>query len=183
MSADTKVTDHPAKLPKDDSDHLDSYVDYIVRQGEAWRTDPPEAPPGFVRIPCDATPRHWPMYTVADSDFYDASCPSCEYEALTAIHAPYAHSRHGVWRRWKVTQWMLGRAYTLGLISGWGITWDGHCDGCATGPHFRGRRPYILGAQRDTWWCLIRGWHVRHEDGFGFCTRCFPAPPDADPAT
>lgn len=168
------MSDHPAKLAHADDEDLDAYVDYLQRQAEAWCQNPPEAPEGFVRIPCDADPPHWPTYTVADSDFYmPPNCLHCQYQALMERHAPCEHSRHWPWRRWAVTRWLLRRAYSIGLTAGHGYVWNGHCDGCVTGIRVRGKRNYILGVSRETWACLRAG-HKRRKDEYGLCTRCFP---------
>lgn len=169
----TAVADHPAKLVQGEDE---DYVEYLGRQGDAWCDNPPPAPPGFVLVECGATPRHWPEYQIADSDFYDAPCSHCQYQALQKSHDPCRHSHHWPWRRWRITSEVHGWLYSLGVVVGGGWTFDGYCRGCLNGVRFRGKRSYILGKRREWWACLRRG-HVRGEHvGFGLCGKCMPCP-------
>lgn len=87
------------------------------------------------------------------------------------------HARHGAWRRWRFTRWLLGWAYQLGVISGWGTTSTSACTGCVSRICWRGQRYYVLGLPRDTWRCLLVGHHRPGEPvGFGMCGKCLPCP-------
>ncbi len=82
------------------------------------------------------------------------------------------------WRRWKITLWAAHRAYALGVIAGSGQR------GTGTGwelmfVHFRGRRPYVLGIERERWgyplhW--LRHGHWPEPVVFGLCGKCSPWP-------
>lgn len=165
---------HPDKLVQGDDE---GYVDYLTRQGDAWSNHPPAAPEGFELIPCEATPRHWPTYTVADDDFYPACCLHCAYDVLARSHDGCEHAHHRVWRRWKITGRVAGWLYTTGLTAAGG-SWrmGGGCPGCYTMPKWnRNRRPYILGVSRETWHCLLRRRHRPTITPYGgFCTKCLP---------
>lgn len=178
---------HPAKLARlscgdDDCDDecgiCEDYVDYLGRQGDAWSQSPPPAPPGFELIECTATPRHWPLYTVVDDDFYAGpDCLYCTASAYSDRISRLEHDAHRAWQRWRITGKLGGWLYTTGITST-GASWrmGGHCPGCYTLPKFnRNRRPYILGVSRETWHCLLRRHHRPSVDRpFGLCTKCFP---------
>jgi len=173
---ESDVSDHPAKLVQGDDE---DYVDYLGRQADAWRQNPPPAPEGFVLVECAAQPRHWPEYTVADSDFYDAFCSRCAYDSLYDAHVGCEHSHHRAWRRWRITGKIAGWLYTSGLTSSGG-SWrmGGGCPGCWTMPKWnRRKRPYILWVRREAWRCLLKGHHWPGEPIiFGFCGKCLPCP-------
>lgn len=166
--------DHSAKLPqRDDED----YVDYLNRQGDAWCTTPPPAPPGFRLVECDATPRHWPQYEPIDNDFYAAGCMHCAYRGIADAHRGCAHSHHGTWRRWHIVGKLGSWLYTSGLTSSGGSWQMGNgCPGCHTLPKFDRRpRNYILFVSRETWHCLLTRRHRPTVDpSFGLCTKCLP---------
>lgn len=168
------TTQHPL-APEQGED--EDYVDYIGRLADFYTNTPPPAPVGFELVECTAQPRHWPAYTVADDTFYPATCPSCTIGDLIAEHAECEHSHHGAWRRWKATHWVVGRLYTLGIISCSGTKWGGGCNRCLTDARwtfFRG--PYVLGLQREAWQCLRRGHRRRVHHYAGLCAVCCPCP-------
>jgi hypothetical protein len=89
------------------------------------------------------------------------------------------HARHGAWRRWKVTGRVLGWAYQLGVIGGYGYQGNSACHPmCVSGVRWRGRRLYILGWSRGRWACLLRYHHRRREvvDAPVLCSVCCPCP-------
>jgi hypothetical protein len=146
---DMTTADHPAKLASGDDE---DFADYLMRQAVEWCDNPPPAPPGFALIPCEATPRHWPTYTVVDADFYAAPCPGCQYQALSEAHRGCEHAHHRAWRRWRISHWIAGQMYASGLaVSGGGTSWGNGCDGCLSSlPKFRrGRRPYLLWRRQE----------------------------------
>jgi hypothetical protein len=156
----------------------EEYVDYLNRLVDFYTQTPPPAPEGFELIECEATPRHWPEYRPVDDNFYDGPCSACQYQSLAEAHSGCEHSHHRAWRRWKITRRIVGRLYTFGIIANGG-TWHsgGGCEGCVTGPfHWRGRRVYILGLQREHWRCLFRGHRYRQYLYGGLCTVCAPCP-------
>lgn len=167
---------HPAKIVIGDDE---DYVKYLGRQADAWSQSPPEAPPGFVLAECDAEPRHWPTYTVADDDFYETPCPVCQIEAAIAEHAGCQHSRHRAWRRWWATRRLAGWLYASGLTSSGGsASWGGGCNWCVTMPSWnRNRRSYVLWVSTDHWRCLLKHHHWPADHiAFGFCSKCLPCP-------
>lgn len=168
---------HPAKLEQGDDE---DYVDYLTRQLAGWTDNPPTAPDGFSLIPCDATPRHWPTYEIADDDFFGAHCLYCQADAAYAAHSECEHSHHSAWRRWKATHWIVGKLYTSGLsVTGPGSSWGGGCNRCLiSGPKFRrGARPYVLFVKSGTWRCILKGHHMPGDPiGWGYCAKCLPCP-------
>lgn len=168
---------HPAKLEQGEDEEI---VPYLTRQFDAWTTNPPAAPDGFSLIPCEATPRHWPMYEIVDDDFYGAHCLNCAAEEAYAAHEGCEHSHHRAWRRWKITHKIVTWLYASGLsVTGGSFKWGGGCNACLTsGPMFRrGRRPYVLFVQTDTWRCILKGHHLPGDPiGFGYCAKCLPCP-------
>lgn len=86
------------------------------------------------------------------------------------------HAGHRPWRRWKLTRRLAADAYVLGLIASYGTEYGGGgCNGCLTRPHWRGRRPYLLGWPRERWSCLLIGRHRRREiPGSNICAVCAP---------
>lgn len=84
------------------------------------------------------------------------------------------HARHRRWRRWPVTGWVLGKAYTLGLVAGYGHQYGPRCHGCLTGVSWRGRRPYLLGLLREEWSCLRAGHRRREIPEARICAVCAP---------
>ena len=78
------------------------------------------------------------------------------------------------WRRWRVTNWLVAKAYVLGIIAG--SSWCSHpAGGYVNRVNWRGRRPYLLGLMREEWRCWLVG---RHRPGvhvgFGYCGKCVP---------
>jgi hypothetical protein len=88
------------------------------------------------------------------------------------------HAQHGPWRQWKITGRVLGQAYQLGLITGYGYQGNSACPGCVSGVWWRGKRHYILGWSRDRWECLLKYHHRRREmfDAPFLCAVCCPCP-------
>jgi len=167
---------HPDKpVMGDDED----YVAYLGRCADQWTKTPPEAPDGFERITCL---NHWPLYTVTDDDFYPAPCPACVADSMSrTVSELRCRAEHRRWKSWRVLGWLSGKAYWLGLTCSGGVTY-GRCQHCGIGrqhhrPRLRGKRPYILGVQRETWDCWRRG-HRRRESHWtrGLCTVCLPCP-------
>jgi hypothetical protein len=143
------MTAHPIFTERTDDE---DWVDWYERQVTSATDDPPAAPDGFTLVPCSATPRHWPNYTLdLDGEEYEGSCHLCSYEALAERHASCEHKQHGRWRTWKASHRVAGWLYTLGLLSGFGTTHSRYCPGCLISIHwslFRG--PYVLFVQRET---------------------------------
>ncbi len=96
------------------------------------------------------------------------------------------------WRRWRLTHWLLSRAYVLGLIAGSGLSTHCHFDlldcTCPGHPgwgwvadhvliHPRKGRPYLLGWETWKWGCLLRRRHWPSDPiDLGMCGRCAPWP-------
>lgn len=140
----------------------------------------PGSLPRLVRVECGADPQHGPMWMEYDEeDWYAPPCPMCAYVMMRDAHDPCRHSHHGAWRRWKVSAWLAGWAYQLGLIAGYGSTHDGFCRGCLDGFVWRPKhgRPYTLGWATWKWSCLLkkRHWPGGYV-GFDCCTKCLPCP-------
>lgn len=140
----------------------------------------PAALPRLMRVECGAESLHEPMWMEYDDEaWYPPGCPRCWYEAMRDAHAGCAHSRHGSWRRWKLSHWLASWAYRLGLIASYGCTWDGHCNGCMSGFRWRltSSRPYVLGWPAWKWGCLLKNRHwPGGYVGFDCCTKCLPCP-------
>jgi hypothetical protein len=155
----------------------EDWIDWYQRSLDTVTDNPPAAPAGFVMIPCEATPRHWPTYTLDDGESEIAACGDCSYADLSSRHQTCDHDiNHRAWRRWKATSKVLSWLYTLGLIKGYGHRYGRGCDGCISGSImwtlFRG--PYVLFAQRETWHCWRQGHRRGVEVGFGYCGKCIP---------
>lgn len=176
MSESDRIENHPAKPEMGDDE---DYVAYLGRCADQWTQTPPEAPHGFVRISCL---NHWPVYTVADDDFYEAPCPGClidsSYNEANEMRCKAQHRR---WKSWRALGWLSRKAYSWGVAAACGTSY-GRCRYCGIGvqhhrPRWRGSRPYILGVSRETWACLRRG-HRRAESHWsrGICTICLPCP-------
>lgn len=130
--------------------------------------------PGLQLVECDATPRHW--LWVLDRDDYGAPCFWCERDRYAEREWQADTCRHWPWRRWKLTRRLASWAYQLGVIAGSGTRTGNGCDWCLYHVSWRGKRPYVLGAARETWRCWHRG-HRRGESvGFGYCGKCIPWP-------
>lgn len=82
------------------------------------------------------------------------------------------------WRRWRLTHRLASRAYVLGIISGSGSRGTG--DGWELFYiGWRGRRPYVLGLEREAWghpWHFIRHRHWPLMVWGGICGKCAPWP-------
>lgn len=129
-------------------------VDFLTRAAEYYCTTPAPAPPGFLLVECDATPRHWPIYEIdTGGEFYPMPCLYCtgEYkdEEVARLKRRHHWIDHPLRGRFavKVMSW----AYSMGIIAGFGSAHGGltHCRSCINGVRFKGRRPYILGRERD----------------------------------
>lgn len=174
-------TNHPSKpVSGEDED----FVEYLTRCGDHWIDNPPPAPEGFELMECTATPRHWPEYRIVDDDFYPGFCSGCQYQTLNESHRRLrCKADHRKWKSWKMWWRIAGRLYTLGITSSGGGVSYGRCEFCGIGrqhhaPRWRGKRPYILGVQRETWTCLLRYHHRRQLSHYtrGLCTVCLPCP-------
>lgn len=111
---------------------------------------------------------------------------AAQSEALRALYAERdraEHARHKAWLRTGFGRWFARHAYTLGLITGQSWTTSATCSGCVK-LYWRGKRPYILGARREWWSCLLRYRHLYAPlyDGW-LCAKCAPCPTcqSADP--
>lgn len=159
----------------------EDFVDYLGRKADHYTQSPPPAPPGFELVECDAEPRHWPVYTHADSDFYPMPCLYCVNEstqkAVDALERRYHWLKHPLRGRWAIR--LLGKLYSLGVIAGYGTHYGGatDCNRCIEGIRLRGRRPYVLGWPDWKWSCLITRRHWPGEGPlFGMCGKCVPCP-------
>lgn len=134
-----------------------------------------------VQAECDAKPKHSPVYTSADDEGigYGFPCPYCQLVDAYERHSGCAHARHRAWRRWRVTHWLVTKAYTLGISSsGCGVQYGSGCKGCLVSRlRFTGSRPYVLGVLTDHWRCLLKMRHIPADPiGLGFCSKCVPCP-------
>lgn len=135
----------------------------------------PTAIAGLKLVDCAAEPRHW--LWVHNRDDYGSPCWVCIANDHARRDAEARQCRHWSWRRWRITHWLCGQLYVTGLAASGGVTsWADGCNWCQSRlPHLRGKRPYILWADRNTWRCWLVGRHRRGEAvGFGFCGRCVP---------
>jgi hypothetical protein len=147
---------------------------------DRMHANPPPASPGMELIECRAEPRHWPTYTAHVDGMFPSNCPTCEYVALREERDRLEHeAHHKRWQRWRITGWFARHAYSLGLIAGSGTAYNG-CPDCPLRHtlNWRGRRPYILGVERETWSCLLRRHHRRTATHItaGLCSKCCPCP-------
>jgi len=137
------LTNHP-DIPEqhydEDGETTEDFVDYLGRVDEFLEQHPPVAPDGFWLIPCDAEPRHYPLYTPVFSDVYEPTCPICWYDAERKAHSGCEHARHGRWRRWKATSKVVYWLTRCGLISGSSWRGGGGCPGCITDIRWRWSR-------------------------------------------
>lgn len=189
-SPQTDSVQHGAVEPVDDK-HNENLIPQLlfgpmtVHVPEDY-VDPTPAPvdgatlPQLVRVECGAEPPHDPMWMEYDDEaWYPPGCPRCWYEAMRDAHAGCQHSHHRAWRRWKLSKWLAGWAYRLGLIAAYTFSYDAHCHGCMDGFRLKSKtgRPYILGWPTWKWGCLLknRHWPGRYV-GFGCCTKCLPCP-------
>ena len=134
-------------------------------------------------IGCDAEPRHHETWTRRDPEaWYPPGCPYCWHDNARDQHAGCEHSHHWPWRRWQISHRVLGWAYSLGLVAGWGVSYDApHCYGCISGRILwrssRGWPPYVLGWPSWKWGCLLKNRHWPGPFiGLGCCTKCAPCP-------
>ena len=160
----------------------EDFVVYLGRVSDVLCETPPPAPRGFMLIPCEASPRHYPEYRVAEDVFYPAPCLTCQFDAtyrdLCEARCKLQHRR---WKSWRAWGWLSSKGYVLGVIGSCGTSY-GRCEFCGIGrqhhrPRWTGKRSYILGVSTDTWACLRRG-HRRQESHWsgGICTVCLPCP-------
>lgn len=83
-------------------------------------------------------------------------------------------------RRWRITLWAAHRAYVLGIIAGSSQSTGGGRAGWELNyVNWRGRRPYVLGLERERWgyqfhWLRYRHWP--EPIAFGACGKCSPWP-------
>lgn len=163
-----------------DDEHPNHHVGFlcsICGQPVDDRPCPDHAPvnvPGLRLVECSTEPRHW--LWVLDCEDYGAPCYRCELNDLYERQRQAEACRHWPWRRWKLTHRAGSLAYQLGVIAGSGTQWGNGCNHCLTGVRWRGKRPYLLGAQRETWRCWRQGHHRGEHVGFGYCGKCQPWP-------
>jgi hypothetical protein len=130
----------------------EDYVEYLGRAADYYRDNPPPAGEHITLTDCDAEPRHWPTYEVKTDDFYPGYCLYCQMDTLRKELNARECRMH--WRdhplRGRIALRVCGWAYSMGIITGYGISGGGptRCRRCITGIRFRGRRPYILGKRR-----------------------------------
>jgi len=100
-------------------------------------------------------------------------------EAFAHLYAERDRAEHAkckAWLRTRFGRWFAHHAYALGLISGSRYSYSANCSGCVK-LYWRGRRPYILGASRGWWECLLRYRHLRAEiPECRLCAKCAPCP-------
>jgi hypothetical protein len=173
------TTSDPRYVPEQGED--EDYLDYLSRKADLYQDNPPPAPPGMKLIECDHEPRHWPVYTIADEDFYDGPCSDCVGDDYRKQLADLKRKSH--WRdhplRGRVPNWIVSKLCTLGVIASYGTTFGGDtgCNWCINGITFRGRRTYILGWPTWKWGCVLKRRHRPGEHvGFGMCGKCLPCP-------
>ena len=174
------VPNHPDLPGQHDNEDI---VDYIGRVADWLTNTPPAAPEGFRLVPCEATPRHCPLYEVAEDVFYDRPCPDCvASDAYRRERESRCKLDHRRWKSWRIWWRISSRLYTFGVTSSGGGVSYGRCEFCGIGrqhmaPRWRGKRPYILGVKRETWACLIKRHHRRVEHyPTGLCAICCPCP-------
>ena len=131
----------------------EDYVEYLGRAADYYCTNPAPAGEHLELIECDATPRHWPTYTVKTDDFYPAPCGYCMHDDLQEqLHKKERQTHwldHPI--RGRIALKVCGWAYSMGIIAGYGVHGGGptRCRRCIVAIRFKGRRPYILGRERD----------------------------------
>lgn len=155
-------------------------VEGFIAECDRIGENPPAAPAGFELVECSAEPRHWPTYVAQVDGMYPAPCHMCITENLSRdLNQMRCEKEHRRWKSWRIWDRITSRLYVLGIIAG-SATWFGRCEFCGIGrqhmaPRWRGKRPYILGLQREQWACLRRG-HRRSETSYGVCSICLPCP-------
>jgi hypothetical protein len=78
------------------------------------------------------------------------------------------------WRQRRWWGWLSMKMYTAGITSH-GVH-SGHADGWIVRNGYRGKRPYILGIERERWgdpWHRVKYGHWP-ERVWGFCGKCAP---------
>lgn len=92
----------------------------------------PVAFPGLRLVECQAEPRHW-LFS-HDREDYGHGCPACRSKQLWAqlveLRVSTHRYRHGGWRRWRVTWWVVRVLRRVGLVRGSGMSWGDGCRGC-----------------------------------------------------
>ena len=173
------VPNHP-DLPERGDD--EDFVEYLNRVADWFEASPPEAPAGFRLIECERDSRHHPLYEVAEDVFYPRPCPDCAAESYSRDNREKACKlQHRRWKSWRILGWLASRAYPLGIIAGSGTSY-GRCEFCGIKrqhlrPRWKGKRPYVLGVQREAWSCLLRRGHrFTAHYGCGLCAICYPCP-------
>lgn len=168
---------HPIFTDQEDDE---DWIDWYQRQFTAVTENPPPAPGGFLLLPCNATPRHWPTYTLDDGETDGlAHCHYCSADAYAAEHRTCDHDikHRGAWRRSKLVRKTVGWLYSFGLVRSFGTQYGGGCANCLSGirwTFFQGR--YVLFVDRETWRCWRAGHRRGDEVGFGYCGKCVPQP-------
>lgn len=146
------MTDTTVWMPPEMVEDED-YVEYLGRAMDYYCASPPPAGEHLSLVECDATPRHWPMYEVKTDDFYPAPCQYCVYDDLREQLNEKERQTHWLDHpiRGKLARRICGWAYSMGIIASFGTHFGGpaQCRSCITSIRFKGRRPYILGRERE----------------------------------
>lgn len=157
-------------------------IEGFIADIDAMHANPPAAPEGMERVECAAEPPCWPTYVAHVDGMYPAPCMYCvsarQTEQLDRLRCQREHRR---WKSWNIWSRLASRLYTLGITSSGGGTSFGRCKFCGIGrqymaPHWRGKRSYILGLERETWTCWLRGHRRVRLNGSSICVVCMPCP-------
>lgn len=143
-----------------------------------------EVPDGMELAECTAEPRHSPVFAPLNEDaWYPTPCPWCLTEEawerlreLENAEEKRKHQRHRLFARTRFARRLASWAYRLGVISGYGVSWNSACRRCVHGVHFDGSRPYVLGWPAWKWACLRRGHWPGEYIAFDCCGKCLPCP-------
>lgn len=106
--------------------------------------------PGLMRVPCDdESNRHPAIFMFADNtDGYSgAYCQFCIAEHQREVAAQdeqlvleRMHARHGAWRHWRLTGWLLKSGRRMGLVAGYTTYHAEPCLGCVYDIHWKWTR-------------------------------------------
>lgn len=98
----------------------------------------PTEVPGLILARCEKDPRHNVfIYANEGAEAYGTGCTACDNIALADTALRLRHATHRLWRRSRLTRRVLGLAYRLCLISGWGTDYNLYCAGCISVLYFR----------------------------------------------
>jgi hypothetical protein len=166
-----------------DDEHPSGKVGFVCAtcrrevDNQPCRDHAPVEVPGLELVECDATPRHWSWVLASDANGYGIPCWQCEVgrESKARYEDAEQRAKHWTrrWRGWTATRWIISKAHSLGVISGYCLNIGSPTR--VAGIYWRGTRTYILGVSRGEWRCWLIGHHRRGEDfGLGFCGKCAP---------